>query len=181
MKNLLILSMLTIFLFACKDEGAAGPMGETEYTLEELENDTNWIEVTDYELLEIPCLKVHELEEKYYFKNDEDYQELSNYFYDNSSCTFSSLPEVDFDKEEVIGFSNIGAVFYQGNNIEKGDSLGIRLFYNYKYNKVVLKYKIILGDFGRHSATVVNFFWLKSFKNDSLQMNDDGLFINEME
>lgn len=180
MKNLLIILMLSIILFACKDEVEPGPMSETEYTLEELENDPNWVEITDYELFEIPCLNVYELEGKYYFKNDDNYQDLKNHFYDNSSCTFNSLQEVDFDEEEVIGFGNIGAVFYHGNNIEKGDSLEIRLFYNYNFNKVVLKYKIILGDYGRHSATVVNFFWLKTLKNESLQMNDINLFINEM-
>ncbi len=43
MNNLLLIGMLTIFIFVCKDEGAAGPMQETEYNLEELENDTNWV------------------------------------------------------------------------------------------------------------------------------------------
>ncbi len=132
MKNLLILAMLTIFIFACKDEGAAGPMSETQYTLEDLENDTNWVEVTDYELLEIPCLKVQDLEEKYYFQNDEDYQDLSNFFYDNSSCTFNTLPEINFDEEEVIGVSFIDYP------LEEYDYFQMKVFYNSNEKKITV-------------------------------------------
>lgn len=82
--------------------------------------------------MDIPCLKVHDLEEKYYFQNDKDYQELSNYFYDNPSCTFNTLPEIDFDINEVIGVS------FKDNPLKEYDDFIMKVFYNSIEKKITV-------------------------------------------
>ena len=54
MKNVVIMIMLISSAFSCKEQEMAAPINETQYTLEQLENDPNWVEITDFEMLEIP-------------------------------------------------------------------------------------------------------------------------------
>lgn len=163
MKYLIISILITFLILSCKDESPAEIQIETQYTLEELENDTNWVEVTDYELLDIPCLKVHELEEKYYFQNDEDYQKLNNYFYENSSCTFNTLPEINFNEDEVIGVSYIDSPLYTN------DEFLMKVFFNSNENVLIAycetKYYLDSNDIGRNQLAYMFRKWIKKSKH----------------
>ena len=168
MRNVVIMIMLISSAFSCKEQEMAAPINETQYTLEQLENDPNWVEITDFEMLEIPCLKNYELEEKYYFKTNDEYQILKNHFYDNSSCSFNALPEVNFDKEEVIGVSYVDSPLYQY------DEFQVKLFYNSIEKTIIIycenEYNLEETGIGRHKIGYIFRKWIT--KSRDLDINE---------
>lgn len=59
MKNLLLIITAALLFFACKDDNPTDKSDEdisTEYTIEELESDPNWVEFTDFREVEPPCI-----------------------------------------------------------------------------------------------------------------------------
>ena len=57
MKKIILLIAIMAFV-GCKEETPTETKItiKKEYTLEELENDTNWVEVTDIDTLDAPCI-----------------------------------------------------------------------------------------------------------------------------
>lgn len=113
MKSILLL--IAIFtLISCKDDSPTDKSDDqiqTEYTLEELENDSDWVEVTDIDTLEVPCLYHKIMNNGRVCKTQNEFESI---FEENGEvdsirktyCNDATNFDIDFNKNTVILFSN---------------------------------------------------------------------------
>ena len=108
MKTIIIIAILSIIALACQKEDM--PVEQIQYTLEQLENDTNWVEIIDIDTLKQPvCIEkdrynhsiVIETAEEFnnLYKNSEDWRK-ENSIYFTQEC--SDEINVDFKKRTLI-------------------------------------------------------------------------------
>lgn len=141
MKNIILILALLAF-WGC-DENAPTvhkyqEFIDKDYTIEELESDPNWVEITDIDTIKIPCVSWELYEMGKLFRNKESIKKLvllydtTSIFYKNDLCEKNiDLYNIDYNNSDVILF-NCG--------IGGGGPITIRrIFKNDKY-KVIYYY-----------------------------------------
>ena len=110
MKNIILIIAL-IAIVGCKEETPTEQKVnlDKKYTLEELENDPDWIEITDIDTLENICVKIEYRLGGKLLKSSQEYTELYNKTKVNVNCPSNSDSlNVNFNEKDVIlsAFSN---------------------------------------------------------------------------
>ncbi len=115
MMNKILLLLALLAFIGCSDDNAPTKNEVKEnldkkYTLEELESDPNWVEMTDIDTLEIPCIWYDLYERGKLIKQENEFKQL----YEESKVLIenSGLPcnndtnyiDVDFSKRDLILF-----------------------------------------------------------------------------
>ncbi len=141
MKNLILILALIAFLGCDENVSTVNIYQEyidKEYTIEELESDPNWVEITDIDTIKSPCIDWELYEMGRVFRDRESLEKLvllydtTSVFYKNDLCEKNiDLYNIDYNKSDVILF-NCG--------IGGGQPITIRrIFRNDKY-KVIYYY-----------------------------------------
>lgn len=111
MKNIILIIALIAFI-GCDEEAPTEQKVnlDKKYTIEELESDPDWVEITDIDTLEIPCIWFDLYERGKLIKQENEYKQL----YDESKVLIenSGLPcnndtdsiDVDFSNRDLILF-----------------------------------------------------------------------------
>lgn len=120
MKYFIIFATL-IILIACQEESpdlTNSITTENKYTIEELENDTDWVEITDtLQYSDHFCFEETEIVNSYYFDNLDS---LENSIVYDSCEVFKNLSSMDNNNYDFIGVSLMGVIEY----------FELRAFYN---------------------------------------------------
>lgn len=112
MKNIILIIAIMAFV-GCKEETPTEQKvnPDKKYTLEELENDPDWVEITDIDTLELPCIwydlfergKLIKLESEYkdMYNESKDYKDHSELYYCKDDTNYIN---VDFSNRDLILF-----------------------------------------------------------------------------
>ena len=112
MQNIILILAIIAFV-GCKEETPTEQKVniDKKYTLEELENDPDWVEVTDIDTLEIPCIWINLYERGKLIKLESEYKDLyseSKALMDHSEMTYckddTNYIDVDFSNKDLILF-----------------------------------------------------------------------------
>ena len=124
MKKIILIIALITFI-GCYEEAPTEPKIDLkkEYTLEELENDPDWVEITDIDTLELPCIWLDLFELGKIYKSEAEYELLYNEskdLMDHSEMHYckddTNYIDVDFESRSLILFevrSNGGGPFFK--------------------------------------------------------------------
>lgn len=115
MRNLILILALLAFLGCDENAPTKNEVKESpdkKYTLEELESDPNWVEITDIDTIKSPCIDWELYEMGRVFRDRESIKKLvllydtTSIFYKNSLCEKNiDLYNMDYDKKDVILFN----------------------------------------------------------------------------
>lgn len=77
MKKIIFIIAIVAFV-GCKEEAPTEPKInlDKEYTLEELENDTNWVEVTDIDTVLRPCVNINLMKQGVVIRNEKNFNTI---------------------------------------------------------------------------------------------------------
>ena len=112
MKNIILIITIIAFV-GCKEETPTEQKvnPDKKYTLDELENDPDWVEVTDIDTLELPCIwydlfesgKLIKQESEYIdmYNESKDYKDHSELYYCKDDTNYIN---VDFSNRDLILF-----------------------------------------------------------------------------
>ncbi|MEZ4723611.1 MAG: hypothetical protein R2863_03040 [Candidatus Kapaibacterium sp.] len=110
MKKIILLIAIMAFV-GCKEETPTETKItiKKEYTLEELENDTNWVEVTDIDTIKQPCIWGKAIEHGKLIKNMNELRSV----YKKSDSISTNYSEFCFDADSLgINFNNRSLILY---------------------------------------------------------------------
>ena len=144
MKKILLIITAGLLFFACKEDNLTDNSDgtiQTEYTIEELENDPNWVEFTDFRVVDSPCINPTFYEYGKLVNTKELFDEL------DSEPAGRSIPILnrdcaDSNFEYKFNFKDSTLLLFYSTIGGGGPKTVRKVFYNNKKNKYVyiLKY-----------------------------------------
>lgn len=145
MRNLILILSATFLLIGCKEEAPTDKLDDqiqTEYTLEELENDPDWVEVTDIDTIDNLCINTHLFYDGIVIRNRSDYDSLlletkTKYGEKeniNECIDYFELQKLESNKKNIVFFKA---------DVNIGPKVIRKVFFNKKNNFLVYYCEII--------------------------------------
>lgn len=140
MKDIILMIVMLAFI-GCKEEAPTENklITQQKYTIEELENDTNWVEITDIDTLELPCIWLDVFEMGELCRNQTDYNSLYNE--SKSLMDHSELPYCIDDTNYInVDFLTRSLVLFEVRSNGGKPTIKRRIF----KNESIKEYRYIL-------------------------------------
>lgn len=163
----LVLIICFALLFACDEENPNSASKETKYTIEELENDPDWVEITEIDTVGVACeFNESKMKNKSFIarsnkdiKQLEDDENIRVVISNAETCSNEFKPEIDFENKVLIA-SEFG---FGINNYER------RLFKNSKLKEI--KYMVL--EHINKNETVIT---IPIYFNEAITINFDSSY-----
>lgn len=169
MKNLVLIGII-LTLFSCKNEAPTENKLTTQkkYTIDELESDTNWVEITDIDTLDLPCIWLDLFKMGKIIRNEDEYKTMYNE--SKAKMDHSELPYCKKDTNYIdVDFSSRSLILFEIRSGGGGPFFKRRIF----KNSSLKEYRYILEITIRTAGTKENsgFTEVVSIPKVSIDMN----------
>lgn len=173
MKNIILILALLAFVGCGEDPPTKNEVKENldkEYTIEELESDPNWVEVTDIDTLEIPCIWYDLYERGKVIRTDAEFKNLYNESkalmeHSEIQCkNDTNYIDVDFIKRDLILYevsTNGGSPLFKR-----------KIFKNSKLNQCRFVLEITITDVTKEEALFAEAISIPKISNDTEMIFD---------
>lgn len=129
--KIIILVLAILAFIGCKEEAPTENklITQQKYTIEELENDTNWVEITDIDTLELPCIWLDLFKRGKLIRQESEYNDM----YDESKALMdhSELPYCKDDTNYInVDFLTRSLVLFEVRSNGGSPTFNRRIFKN---------------------------------------------------
>ncbi|MFA7327867.1 MAG: hypothetical protein WC121_14465 [Candidatus Kapaibacterium sp.] len=171
MKNIVIAFVLIAFV-GCNEESPTENKltNQQKYTIEELESNSDWVEVTDIDTLELPCIWLDVFEMGEISRTDDEYKAL----YKESKLLDMGyeMPYCDKDTDFIdLDFSTRSLILFEVRSNGGSPLLERRIFKNSKLNQ----YRYIL-EITKRSGTEENSGFTEVISIPKVSSNSNVMF-----